>query len=396
MTEYQNTSTKFDDLCDDVIDIILCCLKLEDLTNVSDTNKRLRTIACSVFSRNHANQLISIDCFDPSDEIEKWDALVSYKNKSIVRVADAKVRFKLLRNFGNLIKYIRIQVRGKDGFNIPTSWRNVNNYLIDYCVDFLEVLELYTDTHNYFVLDKTLLRLQQFFGHAKVMFKTVELMPNLNKLSLWRVPQTLKRCFPKLENVKLVLATEDAVHSFVSFMEMNNQIKVLNLQLHLKSCHDLIFSSIVENLPQLKTMEIFVLYELDTTERIYRFDSIDTLILWNCKEAILKSFHFKCCLKELSLSIFVGDTFWVSFVLRHKKLKVLTLSSAKRARENGRLRLLLNELLDLEKLKLFHLVEKENRIVKKILGSEWGEPIVSTDSQPIGTFSKLSCIKPKT
>lgn len=127
MTDYNETSTttKFDDMCEDVIDMILCCLKLEDLANVSDTSRRLRSIAGSVFSRNHTNQLVSIDCFDPSDEMGRADIYVIYKDKPVVRIADAKVWFRLLRNFGSFIKYIRIHMRCKDEMNIRTSWKKM-------------------------------------------------------------------------------------------------------------------------------------------------------------------------------------------------------------------------------------------------------------------------------
>ncbi|XP_055307764.1 ubiquitin-like domain-containing CTD phosphatase 1, partial [Sitodiplosis mosellana] len=59
--EYKETPTRFDDLCDDVIDSILYLLELQDLAYVSDVNKQLRNIAGSVFSRKYGNHLISID-----------------------------------------------------------------------------------------------------------------------------------------------------------------------------------------------------------------------------------------------------------------------------------------------------------------------------------------------
>lgn len=402
MIDHKKTSTNFDDMCDDVIDLILCHLQLEDLANISDTSRRLKTIASSVFSRKHTNHLISIDCFDHSEAYLLSHIYISFKIKPIVRISDAKIWFKLLRNFGKLFKYLRIQMDPVTMTNedkILTSWKNINNYVLDYCIDSLEVLELMY--YTYFDLNRPLPNLQQFLGKVSSIFETVELMPNLHCLSLRHVPQTLKKCFSKLEEVSMQFNGGEEVDSFISFLQMNQQIKILKLGLHSSSYNDLIFFSIIENLTQLKALNIRIYYE-DATEiiSIYKFKTIDTFTyggLGRSMNTLLKSFQFND-LQEMALEFSLEDTDWLNFVLRNTKLKTLSLICSKNARTNGDLQKLLRELPDLEKIRLHGLNEKAIKIVKQILGDEWkhihiDEPFMYGQKYRWETFLKIFMLK---
>lgn len=143
--------TEFTDMIDDVIDMILSCLELNDLVNVSDTNIRLRNIAASVFSRKYRNNLISIN--SPEVRVEsirfkncKMSPLLIRCKKPIVGISDAKIWFKLLRNFGKSIRFLRVisECNNSDRREIEmlSSWSNVSTYILKYCcADRIEILE---------------------------------------------------------------------------------------------------------------------------------------------------------------------------------------------------------------------------------------------------------------
>lgn len=135
---------KFDDMCDDAIEMILSYLELADLANISDVSKRLQIIAKSIYSRKHAHRLICIDAFQ--FDLNTASFTFYCKIKPIIRINDAKVWFKLIRNFGESIKYIYIKsdyLRSWDERNIPSSYKYVIEYILEYCADSLEALELF-------------------------------------------------------------------------------------------------------------------------------------------------------------------------------------------------------------------------------------------------------------
>ncbi|XP_031637665.1 uncharacterized protein LOC116350082 [Contarinia nasturtii] len=205
----EKTPTEFNDMCDNVIDLILCHLQLEDLANVSDTSKRLKNIAGSVFSRRHRHHLISFDAFHHSHDVSELQREMKEKitgnvckNKLIVRIRDAKIWFKLMRNFGESIQFMRIECvcrlnSNVPVTNIPTAYENVIKYVFEYCTDSLEMLEL--KSYPFFPLNKPLSKLHQFITRGFVYPEVLELMPNLRCLTLSSVPKTLEKYFPQLE-----------------------------------------------------------------------------------------------------------------------------------------------------------------------------------------------------
>lgn len=83
-------------------------------------------------------------------------------------------------------------------------------------------------------------------------------MPNLRCLSLRIIPKTLeKNCFSNLVVFKTCIQNSENVHSFISALHMNQQIKKLELDLSFGNYNDLIFSTISELLPELESLAIF-------------------------------------------------------------------------------------------------------------------------------------------
>lgn len=134
------TSMEFNDMPDNVIDMILDQLELADLGNIADTNNRFRKIADSVFTRKYANHLISFDAILYSRGIDaseikihnSWE-FIYCKNKLLIKIPDAKIWFILLRNFGKSMKFIRIRCPlRRHPTKIPNALENLIKYVKEY------------------------------------------------------------------------------------------------------------------------------------------------------------------------------------------------------------------------------------------------------------------------
>lgn len=366
-----------------VIDLILCHLQLEDLANVSDTSKRLKSIAGPVFFRRHRHQLISFDAFHHSHDVSELEREMREKmtgnickNKAIVRIRDAKIWFKLMRNFGESIQFMRIECvcrlnSNVPVTNIPTTYENVIKYVFEYCTDSLGMLEV--NGYPFSPLNQPLSKLHQFITRGFVYPEVLELMPNLHCLTLSSVPKTLEKYFPQLERISLELHSDEEAHSLISFLGMNRQIKYLDLCLALNDMinyYNLIYSWIVENLTQLKMFKIYSNQKQLTST--YRFKSVES---FSCSGPLFANqqtatFEFED-LTRLRVYLHRPNFNLLSIVLRNKKLKILKWEgSSKQCRNEIYIRKLLSELPELEQI-IVRLPEKDLLKLKKILGNEW-------------------------
>lgn len=374
----KKTLTEFDDMIDDVIEMILYCLELKDLANVSDTSRRLRKIAGSVFSRKYRDDLISINASEPDNRamIMKIDPNFISCKKPVISIFDANIWFKILRNFGKSIRFIRViseQEVERRELKIVSSWKNVTKYVLKYCcTDSLEVLEF---KWYHFFLNKSLVNLQEFFGHISLPHEALKLMPNIRTLKLINVPKSLETHFPHLEKVSLRLKGTEDVQLFCSFLHMNPQLKKLILYLLLKDRNELIYSTIIENLPNLEVFKVSTSYHTKTRAnpiQIHRFNTIDKFSLTGFPVTVWRevdSFEFND-LKKLSLLAGARNNDYTNFIVRNKKLKIL----------KTRLtciidyRRLVSELHELDKIIIdYKLHEKRNLFstIARGLGKEW-------------------------
>lgn len=323
-------------------------MALDDLASVSDTHTRFKNIARSVFARKYGNCLISIDTFainanSYENEIHKDTDLIAFKDRPIVRVTDPRAWCKILRNFGESIKYIRLHHHR----NISDCfWRYIIEYISSYCSASLCVLEVHECQS--LPLCQPLTKLHTFIatGWSPLsQIEALELMPNLYTLNLKRnsCPNSIEKHFPNLEKVELHLdgANNVQVHSLISFLRTNKQIKKLKLKIctiNGTKYTDLIYSSIIENLTQLKSLEItsgipgqhrYGRHLIDATTPLpnYWFRSIDTFGYRanNCQGK--EHFEFND-LKKLILGQVYAYTEMdvINFILRNEKLKILKLT----------------------------------------------------------------------
>lgn len=198
-------------------------------------------------------------------------------------------------------------------------------------------------------------------------------MPNLRCLNLSSVPKTLEKYIPQLERISLDLHSDEEAHSLISFLGMNRQIKYLKLNLLLNDMsnyHNLIYSSIVENLTQLEIFKIYANQKKLTST--YRFKSIESFSCSGLSFANQQTATFEFeDLRRLGVQLYPPNCNLLSIVSRNKKLKILKLvGSSKQCRNKIYIRKLLSELPELEKI-IVNFPEKDYLKLKKILGNEW-------------------------
>lgn len=209
-------------MCDNVIDIILCKLYLESLANISDTNNCLRNIASPVFAQKYGKLVLSFDALPYSCELlepferhqYKGHEFIIWRDKPLIRIGVAKIWFKLLRNFGKYINFIRIQC-DQDKSNdikmkIPYALWNLMKYILKYCANSLEILDSFD--YPFLTLNKRLAKLHTFNAQSGFRYgnnavwkhwntNALELMPNLRVLKLFCVSIIIgiRKTFSKIE-----------------------------------------------------------------------------------------------------------------------------------------------------------------------------------------------------
>lgn len=227
---------------------------------------RIRNITKSVFARKYGNCLISIDTFAMNVNSYACESymdrdLITFKDRPIIRVTKPIAWCKLLRNFGESIKHIRLHYHK----NISDRfWQHLVEYVSLYCSASLCVLEVHEGQS--LPLYQPLTKLHTFIATGWSPLNQInafDLMPNLCTLILKRnhCPKSVEKHFPNLEKVEMHLdgAKSGEVHSLISFLRMNRQIKKLMLKIctiNGNKYTNLIYSSIIENLTQLKSLKI--------------------------------------------------------------------------------------------------------------------------------------------
>lgn len=387
---------EFNEMCDHVIDMILCHLDLADLATVSDTNIRLKNIAGSVFSRKYSHHLISMDAFNiehPFD-LMRSNSYVYCKNKVIIRISDTKIWFKLLRNFGEYIKFLRIECV-KPPSNILCVLENMNKYLFKYCSDSLEILQLHL--YIFFKLIKPLTKLQDFTLRSPKVVNTsannevLEMMPNLRTLSLNNVPKMPAKYFSKLERVFLLLRNDEHVNLFISLLHKNRHIKYVALRIFEKEMtlnyKELIYPSIDE-MEQIETLK------LDMRERIngnsledssvYHFKTIKRFRYLPSVRKPFASFKFDH-LEQFTLEC-PDNMEWLNFILRNKKLKILKFRWLTPEWFSSEfVQNFLSEMPELEQMIVKFATEDSNLIFGQTLGYKWEQTQIE--------FLKKYCFK---
>lgn len=371
--DHDKSTVEFNDMCDDVIEMILRHLQLEDLVNISDTSTRLRAIAGPVFSRNHAHRLLCIEVFHYSLIIDSYRDILRKRIPyyrpcdPIVRISDAKIWFKLMRNFGGSVKRIHIQEAEtlSQESSIPQAMENLSKYIFEYCGDSLETLDV--EIFKFLTFNKPLTRLEEFCArtHRRNILEILEFMPNVRSVRLDTIPKTIAKFYWKLERIELKLEKYSDVETFISFARLNPQIKHLKLDCGYKCHHRALFSTIADIFTQLKTLKLNEL----AIDRI-RFKTVEKLSVhtfyWR------DNIHFDN-LKKVTLRVFrdYDGLCLMKFARQNRRLKILKCDLHETFLQDGYIPSLLKELSELEEFIVYSFSDFDVNYFKKLLGGEW-------------------------
>lgn len=171
---------KLTDLNIDCLEGILEYVKIRDLFNVADSNKRLRHASKFVFLRKYGICKFRFICESKSIKPRpvRWEELI--------RINDLKSILQLLRNFGALIYGIIYY-----DFNHKNTGQYIIDYINEFCSASLE--EIFISMYDHFILN----RWKKPFTRLKIITIKVPdyIRPNNN--------DCLIRLFPKLQNLTL-------------------------------------------------------------------------------------------------------------------------------------------------------------------------------------------------
>lgn len=390
---------EFDDLCDNVLDMILLKLSLKDLINISDTSTRLRKLARSVFVRKFVNRLLLLNGINYSPEVDRqllelYEVFINLKQRPSIELTDAKSWFKLLRNFGEFIKFLHIfahpdLAHKKFSTTIPIAMVHLNEYVQKYCSGSLELLKI--DHYPYFTLNKPLPKLNEFLVNCCLGYdkkpcnpikhwdtNALEFLPNVRALHIHCFPHVLKKSFPQVESATFSLNTDDEVNSFVKFIQLNPQIVYLKIRIGegMGKYDDLIFSTIETHLKLLKVFRIIDKGNFrrdETTPNdmipIYRFNAVESLSI--CSDGLDEAFYaFEFInVKKLQIKCTLNQK-WMNFMLKLNKLNVIKILSFEKewvVRNGAPMRRLIN-LPELRQIVVQTAVAKNHMLFKRVLG----------------------------
>lgn len=201
----------------------------------------------------------------------------------------------------------------------------------------------------------------------------LDLMPNLRSLRIHCVPIIIEKNLPKLERIRLNLNSGDDVHSFIHFLQLNPQITYLDLrsQPPVYDQIEQIYSAIEGNLIQVKTLKIC--HECTKNpmalNRNYHFRSVNSF-----KYRSYDMFRFRHSfefidLKKLEIVMLNQD--WVNFIRNNKNLKIFKTNQFS---VEGNHNVYMREVVqssEMEQIIVKLISERDNAILKSILGSEW-------------------------
>lgn len=173
---------------------------------------------------------------------------------------------------------------------------------------------------------------------------------------------------------KANIRNREKVHSFISALHMNQQIKKLRVALSFGDCNDLIFSTISELLPELVSLEI-CLHDYEPKNDVqaaipnYRFKKLQSLLFEGACDELYSSFMFYD-IKELYFCDLKKENVTAMNLARNmKKLKKLTFTCACNCIEYHRI--LLTELPELELIIVKCSTLNEKKILTQILATKW-------------------------
>lgn len=304
----QSDQTEFTDINTDCLEKIFKCLELGDLLNIADTSKHFKETADIVVSRKFAKKTILINNIRVSRT-----RLINVRN-NFVELIDLKSIFQTLRNFGHLIKKLRVYGDGFENLTEQTvdfrakSIGYLSYYIGDYCASSLTELTI-KKVISFNLLKKPFLNVEKVkintIYSPRVQLKRnwfIKMFPNVRQLKydsvFGRITnfECITDHFPKMEHLDISYAFSNCknLYRIISITDDEciannaNVMKTLSLNPQLTSLalpyiSDIeILQKISEQQHQLEYLSFQYAPKKDTNSNIVHFKSVKKLKIRLC------------------------------------------------------------------------------------------------------------------
>lgn len=253
---------KLIDLNIDCLEGILEYLKLEDLLNAADSNKRLCHASKFVFFGKYGSPKITfIRAYKSRQECLKQYKLIEVQTKNNISLNDLKSIFQILRNFGHLISKINFDLLSSE------ISRQTRIYIIDYvnyyCHESLNEIFIVMMNQDFlkcfkkpFIRVKTVTILSGFLMQKNSLVWSFPKMQNLEIMleSYATISESIVNHFPYLKHFKISeekqsclwerlgclmlpenYKEDERIESFKAFLKLNPQLEHLYMGIKMEA-----------------------------------------------------------------------------------------------------------------------------------------------------------------
>lgn len=360
-----NRAIQFDDLNNDVLLEVFDTLPFEDLLSLADMNLQIREL----ITKHHAEHRFRISEKLISIYGTNFLANKSYEKKfklerNEIGIFDHLSALRFLRNFGATISKIDIR-----------KWHHeVNKYINEISSDSLNELSIttYSSINMTDAWKKSFKKLTDMSVSSNLVnckhINFSEIFPSLRSLELKYFNQSAINCFdhhfPHLEKVKLNEISENALR----FFELNPQIRNLIVVYYISNMKFLRFIS--EKLQNIEFMTLDI--SLPEISEKLENDMIHFKNVKKCKSIIVIDRPAETVvvpivfdqLEEMEIRTWYKTAAWEEFILRHNKLKILTISVTFNGRD---LLMIIEKLPSLIKLNIGYLFDVEDEVIASLM-----------------------------
>lgn len=320
--------TDIDDLC---LEKVLKYLKLIDLLNIADTNKRLKGVAELVFLHEHCKKMIDLDISTFLHTLGLYQCEFWYESQDNVCVLKATLQF--LRCFGHLLTKFEIR-----HINNCSKSGLISRYVYKCCSESLVKIKFdELEESDFDDIDRSFSRVEDVeFSHCYIGKNLSQLhrwFPKMRRLNLicseWAEPIYIVTHFPYLENLILSGYLEAKnVRNIAAALRLNPQLKRLELGPFFEDAN--FFQYIGMHLQNLESIKISwnldSIYNLKNTEISFKNVKEFTLCLYGNSPLPTLPFSFEQLEGFTLKSGCKLNGHFIDFISKHPTIKLLSLN----------------------------------------------------------------------
>lgn len=244
--ESSNTQMKISDIPPFCLEHIVMYLDLEDLLNIADANKCLRSAAQTSYARKYAGKLLIIDRY--------VGGLWKDTSNTQIRIENLKMIFQLLRCFGQMITELYMYYFEKRHSN---EYHHVFSYVNEFCAESLTWVSFFPALHLEHV-KRPFANVEEVIIRSNVYLQKCDFNICFPKLRRLRLPydDDIIQCvaqvhFPNLHHLEFHVSAKNRSDAAVA-LRLNSQIKSLTVH-----CYDSSFlHDVRDHLQSLDCLEI--------------------------------------------------------------------------------------------------------------------------------------------